>query len=680
MATSYGEAVLPVEFSFIYKNRFQNAAGDGEKRQGLVQLGSDVANTAMTGIHELVKLDGTVIQFVSDLNGAIYILDSDTEMWSLATNTTFLVPGDLQSVQFKEKLIFTNGIEKPQWTDDGITWTELKALHEVGTMTGDTSVLAMFDADVDNWVGGTNVVENDILYNVNMDAYAVINAVTSAKLTHTEISTAATGIGIAVSSQTAGHTYEIIDSLELNIVATNSPNILDNTTTTLPGTSDAVIVASAVADFTKTDIRVGDWVRNTTRTALTSVTAIATGQIGVHGIVGQVAGDSLIFLKSAMPNGDSPHVHYNRLYLLDGRDKTKVRISGTNDPQDFTRDSASIDTADFSIDTNTFDRQSFDFGTLQPQGDELLGMASWQRFLAFIGRKAIYFYEGTEPIGENANLVPVGLFPQGCVSKFAFTNIGNLLTFASHNGVEGVSFGQHALTLDQEQLSFQVNTTLRTTISNTSENNMRMLFYPKRSWMIFKIGSEMWIYNNAPVVVAGTGKAKDMGSWHLFNGRFAQMNDYSVRSDGNLMVAGPAGVVALFDQDNFDDLGDNIQTEYQTGWLSMGEPNSRVTTKQGRYIKPLFETGSNIEYTIRAEAAYDAESSEQITVSTSGATASIGIAIIGQAVIGGSPVVNDKYALRWRGERVRFTISTDNTVGKDIISNYTVYYTELGKE
>ncbi len=679
MATAFGEAVMPVEYAVSYKNRFQNATGDGEKRQGIVQLGTTVALTAMTRNHELVKIDGIIVTMVSDNNGDIYLFDATAETWSLATNTAFKQVGDLQSVQFKEKLIFTNGIEKPIWTKDGVTFTELKPLHEIGTMTGDTSVEAFFDADVTNWVGGTNVTTNDILYNVTLDAYAVITGVASAKITHTGISFSAKGIGIAALNQDAGHVYEVLDSLELNIVATNSPNLKDNTTTLLAGTTTTNIVASAVADFTKTEIRIGDWVRNTTRAALTQVTAVATASIGVHGITGQIAGDSVIFLKSAMPNGDSPHIHYNRLYLLDSRDKLKARISGADDPQDFSRDSATIDTADFSIDVATIDKQSFDFGALQPEGDELLGFASWQRFLAFIGRKNIYFYEGTVPVGTDANLVPVGLFPQGCISKHAFTNLGNILTFTSPNGIESVAFGQHALTLNQEQLSFQINTTLRNAVANTSENNMRMLLYPKRSWLIFKIGGEMWVYNNAPVVIPGK-EERVIGSWHLFDGKFAQMNDFLVSSDGTLICCGPSGVVAKFDQDVFSDLGDNIQTEYKTGWLSMKEPKSKVTTKHGKYIKPLFENGENIDYTIRVEAPYSGTSTETITVSTSGAASSIGLAIIGEWVIGGSPVINDKYALRWRGERARFTISTDDTKGKDIISNFTIYYIEAGKE
>lgn len=562
------------------------------------------------------------------------------------------------------------------WTEDAVSFTELKALHEVGTMTGDTSAAAMFDANVTNFVGNTNVVENDLVYNVNLGVYGAVTAITSVRVEHTPISSSSKGIGIATRNQDAGDLYEIIDTIELNIVTTESMNITDNTTTTLAGTDATTVIVSGVADFTKTEIRIGDFVRNTTRNAITQVTAIATASIGVHGIADMSSGDSIIFTKSAMPQGDSPHVHYNRLYMLDSRDKKKIRISGADDAQDFSRDSATLDTSNFSIDVSTYDRQSFDFGSLQPEGDELLGIASWQRFIAFIGRKSIYFYQGTVPIGDNADLAAVGLFPQGCVSKFAFANIGNMLAFASPNGIEGVSFGNDSLVLSQEQMSSQINTTLRTSIENTSESEMRMFLYQKRSWLVFKIGGEMWVYNTTPVVTEGTEEI--IGSWHLFDGKFAQMNDFLVGSNGTLTCCGSDGKVAEFDQDTYDDLGDNISTEYRTGWLSMAEPKSRITTKHGRYLKPLFETGENITYTILVEAPYNAESSETIIVDTSGATGAIGLAVVGTAVIGGSPVVNTKYSLRWRGERARLTISTSDTKGKDIISNFTFYYTEAG--
>lgn len=678
MATSFGEAVIPPEYALIYKNRFQNATGDAEKRQGIKQLGSDVSPDAMTTNHELIQPDGTVITLVSDANGNIFKYNASADAWDSATTSAFAQAASLQSVQFKEKLIFINGLEAPVWTADAITFTELKALHEVGTMSGDTSAGGFFDADITDWISNTNLVENDVVYNATLQAYGVVNSVSADRIAHTTISASAKGVGIATRNQDAGDIYEVIDTIEMNIVETASMNVKDNIATTIGDTSAAGIFVSGVADFTKTEIRVGDYIRNTTRSALTVVTAVATGQIGVHGIAGQTAGDSIVFLKSAMPIAKSAHVHYNRLYLLDARDLQKARISGAGDPQDFSRDSATIDTGDFPIDIATYDKQTFDFGSLQPEGDELLGFASWQRFLALIGRKNIYFFEGTVPVGEFANLVPVGLFPQGCVAPQAFANIGNMLAFASPNGVEAVSFGQHALTLDQEQLLFQINTTLRTSIQNTAEEDMKMLFYPRRSWMMFKIGGEMWIYSNAPVVVEG--EEEIYGSVHLFDGKFAQMNDFKVQSDGTLIVCGAGGKVAQFDRDTYDDLGEDIATVYRTGWLSMAEPKSRVSRKHGRYLKPLLETGENIEYTFRVEAPYNAESTETIVISTSGAAASIGLAIVGEAVIGGSPVINDKYALRWRGERVRLTISTSDTKGKDIISNFTFYYTEAGNE
>src|SRR3546814_12402187 len=102
-----------------------------------------------------------------------------------------------------------------------------------------------------------------------------------------------------------------------------------------PSTS---LFRSAVTDvnFLDTDIRVKVYIRNTTRTAVMQVSAIATA-LTVTSVSAQAAGDSLIFLKSAMPIAERQHVHFGRLYMTDARDLRKIRISGAGNPEDMTR-------------------------------------------------------------------------------------------------------------------------------------------------------------------------------------------------------------------------------------------------------------------------------------------------------------------------------------------------------
>lgn len=100
MATSFGDATIPVEYVLIDKNRYRNAAGNAEKRQGIVQLGADVASGAggavtNTALHEMTQTNGTVIKLVSDDDGDIYRYNASANVWDLATNSAFNQAGTL---------------------------------------------------------------------------------------------------------------------------------------------------------------------------------------------------------------------------------------------------------------------------------------------------------------------------------------------------------------------------------------------------------------------------------------------------------------------------------------------------------------------------------------------------------------------------------------------------------
>ena len=85
-----------------------------------------------------------------------------------------------------------------------------------------------------------------------------------------------------------------------------------------------------------------------------------------------------------------------------------------------------------------------------------------------------------------------------------------------------------------------------------------------------------------------------------------------------------------------------------------------------------------MDYTITAEGAFDVEGSETITVKASGGAQAIGIATI-PFIIGGSSIQNIKHSLRWRGEQVRITFTTEDSLGPDIISRFTLYANRFGR-
>ncbi len=673
LATSFTESELPPEFASLFRNRTINSAGGAEKRQGIVQKSNTVTGAPdLKGAHELVKADGTVILFVSG-GGTIYRFD-DPDYNSVHTG---LDSAKLRSVQMGTKLIFYNGVDTTIFTEDGTVFEDLRAIVEKGTATSGTDATGLRDDGVTNWVDDTSVVVNDLVHNRTVDAFGVVTAVVTASVAHTTISSAATGIGLTTGIQKSADSYEVLDLVELNIIPTDGDD--DNTVIAAVGTSATGIQASAVSDWTLTDVRIGDFARNTTRSAVTQVTSISTAALGVIGITSQTSGDALVFLKSAMPITPRAHVHFGRLYHIDQRDNRLVRISGPNNPNDMT-------TA-----AGTLDSSSFSFGELQPLGDAALTMGSFQRFFVIAGKQNTYLFSGTDPIADETTSTVdfdiIGLFPHGAVSADGLLSIGNDVVFVSNDGVQSAALINDASTLGRANIAEQIKTTLRDKIKDTSESKIIAFHYPRRSWLCIKIGSEMYVFNytaffgddklaRSNIARGGTLSPRE-GSWSLFDGPFARLNEYLVRRDGTLVCVGSGGKVYEFDQGTYDDDGETYATEYQTGWHTLDEPKKRVNIKKVNYMKLVLES-SGIVYTVRVDGGFDVDSTETIMV-TADASQSIGIAVIGEAVIGGSGTDNIKFPVRVRGEQFRTNISTSDQLGPDTISRMTYYATKHGK-
>lgn len=669
-ATSFTESEVPVEYALEMRNRFINSAGGAEKRQGIEQEGSTVAGSpTLTGLHELVLPDGTALLFTSG-QGSIWRLDDET--WT-EVHTGLDSSVKLQSVQMDDKLIFCNGVNRNFYTEDGETFTELKAIIERGDAEAGTSTTQLVDTDVGNWTTNSDAAVNDLLYNITAGGYGVITALASATATHSTISTSATGLGKSSSDPATGDRYELIDLVELNIIPTDGED--DNTATAGTGTGATTVAVSGV-NFLDTDIRSGDYIRNTTRTAVMLVSAVATA-LTVTSVSGQTAGDSLVFLKSAMPIAERAHVHFGRLYMTDARDLRQIRISGGGNPEDMTTDAGTLDSS------------SVKFGALQPQGDSVLSMSSYQRFFIAAGKRNLFAFEGTEPIADTSaatmDFDVVGLFPQGIVSPDSLLSIGNDMTFVSQDGVQAVSMVADSSTLGRANLSEAIKTTLRESINASSEDDIIAFHYPQRSWLCLKVGSEIHVLNYTAFFGQDRAPGQNFltpleGSWSIFDGKFARQNAYFVRRDGTLMCCGTGGKVYAFDQGTYDDDGEVYSTEYKTGWLTLDEPKRRVKIRQIHYIKPIIIAGGDITYTVRAEGNFDVDASDSATITASSASQPIGLFTIGDDVIGGAGIKNQKYPLRVRGEQVRITFTTQDDKGPDTLSRFTLYATVWGRK
>jgi hypothetical protein len=680
LGTNFSESDLPLAFASRFRNRYINTTGSAEKRPGMVQLGNTISGgPTLTNLHELIEPQGSAKLMATGVGRVwTHVVSAGVSgIWTLiSTGADENTP--LYTVQFDDRVIFYNGISRAYYTTDAVTLKELEAIIEQGAATTGTSAKALRDADIANWILNTDVVENDLVYYPSHGAFGLITAVSSAEVQHTGVSAAATGIGATTtgSEPAATDPYRIWDTLELNIFQTlGGP---DNVAIAGSGTSTGEIRVSGV-DFSRTEIRAGDFVSNTTRTAVTRVLSVSSN-IAITPIASQVAGDSLVFLKSACPIPSAAHVHYGRLYVVDARDRTKIRISGANDPQDWTTDAA------------TLESNTFNFGALQPQGDTLLAMGSFQQYFVMLGRQYTYLFQGTNPVRSSAaatdfDFSPVGLFPHGGMSERSVATIGNDLVFIAADGVMSVTQTQDSSTLNRTNLSEPIRNTLRSELAEAASRDIQIFHYPQRSWLLAKVGSNLYCYNysaflgqNAAVARPGQDNVAQ-GSWSLFDGRFATQSAYLVRADNTLVCCGAGGKVYEFDSGATDD-GEIISTEFRTGWLTLEETSKSfgsVRKKEGKYIKPILEAGGAMVFSFSCQSPYSGDSSDSIDIGTSGGATPIGVAVVGSTPIGGSPVNNEKYPFRWQGEVVQLTVETSTAVTPDILSRYTLYAVMRGR-
>lgn len=666
LGTEFAESKIPVEYCKNFVNRFINLNGDAEKRQGISQIGDVISGApTITGLHEFIDNSGNATLFCSS-GGRIYKLNETTNTWSQVLSgkdsNERLISG-----QMGDKHIFVNGSDRNFYTDDaGVTFNDLQALIVRGRISSSAaSTTTLTDSNVDNWLQNTFVTENDLVYNSTLNAYAIVTSVGASGITHTAISTAATGLGQTTDNQKAGNFYQIIDLIELNVIQQNSG--YDNFATATSGSTTNQIRVSGV-DFSNTQVRAGDFIYNTTRAAVARVNAVSAN-LTVTSVASQTSNDTIQFYKSAMPIADWFHVHYGRAYYIDGREPSIVRISGPNDPQDMTTFQGNLNASQF-------------YGARQPQAERLLSLKTFQQYLVAGGERNVYVDRGTAPIADTSASVtdfdPVGLFPQGLVSRFAMDSIGGSLNFAANDGIRNLAATFDANSFQTANTSEAIKSEMAAAIQSANPDEIITIHYPRRNWLLCKVGDVIYNFNYTPYYLDGEVRPNQYGSWSKFTGLFAEMKCFLVRRNGDLICAGAGGKVYEFDKGSYSDAGANIPTIMETGWLTLSEPQQSTQMKSGVFIKPQFETSLPITYTISATGDYSVISNDSVTTTSTG-VGQIGFQVIGSSQIGGARILNEKLPLRWRGEQFKIRISTDDASGPDIITGFTVYGNILGK-
>lgn len=669
LGTEYSVSEMPMEYMLKFDNRFINIRGDAEKRQGIKTLGAAISGTpTITGLHEYISPTGTVTLFASGA-GTIYKYDSTALTWS-----SVLTGKDstkrLISCQMGDKLIFVNGSDRNFFTDDaGVTFPELKAMAETGTASSTaTNATSLTDARITNWTSSTLVNNNDLLYNRTLDAYAFVTSVGSSNITHTPITTSARALGAASRAPASGDIYEIQDLVELNIIPVGP--VKDNYSTLTSGSSATQISVSGV-NFSTTEIKVGDYISNTTRNAIMKVNSVSAN-LAVTSCAAQVVGDSIELFKSAMPIATWPHVHYGHFYAVDARDEGLVRISGPADPQDFTTYQ------------KTLASNSLSYASQQPQAEKILSLKSFNKYLVAGGQRNVYIHSGIEPIADTTaqaiDFTPVGLFPQGLTSRFALESTGKNMIFGANDGIRDfiALYDSEALVSSNISEAIKSEITAAIVSKSTDTDEIQAIHYPRRNWVLFKTGDVLYNYNYTPIYNAGRIESQGYGSISKFTGKFAQQKTYFIRQNGDLLCAGDGtGFVYEFDKGTYDDNGDTIPTVMETSFLTMTEPKQSTRSKSGVYIQPIFETSHPITYTIEATGGFDELGTDTASITTTG-VGMVGFGVVGSSPVGGKRVFESKVPLRWKGEQFKIRITTDSTKGPDIITGFVIYGNALG--
>lgn len=667
LGTNFSEFNRPINFASVYTNRYRNITGGAQRRPGMMVFGSAavLGKPNLTRLHEFVDNTGVETLFSSDDLGNIYKFG--VSAWT--TSLTGKAFARIISAEADSKLIFCNGVDRNWYTDDaGITYKELKAIITQGTLAAGTTSSSAVDGNISNWIGATLVANNDFIYNITQGGYGIVTAVASASLTTTIIGgvgQSGAGITDTGNAQQPGDKYQLIDYVPLNIISDGAGDFT-NIAVTTTGTTTAIVAVSGV-NFAATEIRPSDFFYNTTRGyvgQIKTVSANVTTTDG-HGVFGQVPGDSVVFFKSAMPIASWIHVHYGRVYYLDSRNSQRVVISAPDDPQDVTTYQKTLDTTSFS------------FSSQQPSGDVILSMNTFLSYFVASGKKNLYIYQGNTPIADSSSTVtsftPIAFYPNGVASRFGLASNGGDLLHITVDGLQAVSIGYNAFSLNQNVISTPIFNDFKNAIaSQTNADNIQLTYYPRLRWLINKVGDQCFILNTNPSY-GPDGTAQNIPAWHLFTGLWAQQNHYFVRRSGDLLSCGTNGFVYMMDASAATDNGTPVSTDFSTAWLRLEEPQVTPRIKEGLYIRPVFESSADLEYTIQARAGLDNYSFDSITVSAGG-TGAIGTGVVGTTPIGGGSFAQaNKYPLRWRGEQVQIEFLTESSAAKDVITSFTLF-------
>ena len=592
LADERSALLLDQDYAFALDNVIIGTEGNGETRPVINQVLVSAFPGRVSSIHEHINAQGSSTYFAG-ADGILYTITPTSGSITVPVTATLFSSAAagwdparrIRSTQMGNRMVLYNGTNRPMWTEDGRNFDQQRALSGIGSATSNTSATSLRDSDITSWLLEP-VAVGDIVHNRSENGYGLVTAIVTGRLTHTAISSAATGIGTITNLNSAGHSYEIIDTVALNVVPSDGP-IPDNVGLAGATTGAGQITVSAVTNWFSTEIRIGDFIRNTTRDAITQVTAIASATLGVNGITSQVCGDSLVFYKDAFPIPHYAHTYFDRLYAIDVRQRNKVRVTTKGDPSDLTVAGGTLDSLSISV------------GAFASEPENFEQIASFHNNIIFGGDKNVLMFRGGDPIADVSGALVsfdlTAIIPKGIVSQDSMLPIGNVLMFVDHEGVQAVAFG----VLDRpetQNISSSYTLTTQAEIAKAlgvSAGRVRLVNYQHKQLAVLKAATTANIVLNYQPQTQYRHKINEAGfllrgraTWTRFTGQFASTDAEFVDSEGRYLCAYTSGGVNMIGQFDALRLTSSATPDRSTNNMRWTIPPRNFVTDDGRHYRP----------------------------------------------------------------------------------------------
>lgn len=281
------------------------------------------------------------------------------------------------------------------------------------------------------------------------------------------------------------------------------------------------------------------------------------------------------------------HVHQHKVWMNSVSNPMKAYYSKTDDAENWTA---------------AGDAGSLDFTRILPQGDTLIGFATFaEAFLVFIFKQHLVIYTaGTDPAQFSIQqIIDIGAF-----SNQSVLQVANDLVFPTYSGIRSIKSSLANQKLDLNDLSALISPLYRTYADSiTNKTTIAGVYYNKLNhyYLCFPLSSGHTILVYSPDVKNVVG-------------RYTGITAYSfMQAEDGTLYCGGDGYVYTMDSSSDDD-GAAIEFRWKMPFLYFDNP---IRYKAPRELEILVQHASNITLKFDYWYGLTALESDRITKSLS---------------------------------------------------------------